>query len=98
MRPERIKDTLEVILQKLHSQGKNKEEALSDILMSQLAPEERAHVQPWSLRKGVFTLHIDSPGWMYALNLKKAQLLKELQARTNRETIKDIRLRIGRVK
>lgn len=98
MQPEPIAKTLEAVFKEL---SVSKKDALQDVYSAiwlLLDEKEKKHTRPWRLKGGVLTLHIDSPAWMHALNLKKARLLKQLQEKIGRDTVKDIRLRIGVLK
>lgn len=98
MRAEPIARTLEAVFKELSASKKDARQDVSNALLSLLDEEEKKHIKPQGLRGGVLTLHIDSPARMYALNLKKARLLKQLQERTEPRAVKDIRLRIGALK
>ena len=95
MRPEPIAKTLEAVFKELSSAKKDASEAACNELAALLDEKEKKHIKPQGLRAGVLTVHIDSPARMYALNLKKSQLLRKLQEKTGRDTVKEIRLRIG---
>ncbi len=79
MKAEQIAKTLEAVFKELSASKKDTQQMVYNELMAQLDEKERRHIRPGSLHRGVLTLYIDSPAWMYSLNLKKARLLKRLQ-------------------
>lgn len=95
MRAEPIAKTLQAVFEGLGASKKGARLEVCGALVSLLDEEEKKHIKPWNLQGGVLTLHIDSPARMYALNLKKARLLKQLQESTSPGAVKEIRLRIG---
>jgi hypothetical protein len=95
MQPELITKTLEAVFKELSSAKKDLSEMACNELTALLDEKERKHIRPQGLRAGILTVHIDSPAWMYTLNLKKAWLLQQLQEKIGRDALKDIRLRIG---
>lgn len=98
MRAEPIARTLEAVFKELTAAKKGAQEDAGSALLSLLDEEEKKHIKPQGLRGGILTLHVDSSARMYALNLKKARLLKQLQEKTEPRAVKDIRLRIGAIK
>lgn len=67
-------------------------------LLGLLDEKEKKHIKPHGLRSAVLTLYVDSPAWMYALNLKKAQLIRRLQEKISQDIVKEIRFRIGTIR
>lgn len=98
MAVEQIGKTVEAILKALSSAKKETKQVIYDTIIESLDAREKKHIQPYSYKNNVVTLHIDSPTWMYAVNLKKNQILKIVQEKTGIEAVKDIQLRIGVLK
>ena len=55
------------------------------------------HARPVSLRKGVLTVFVDSPGWMHEMTLQKRKLLKQLKRVFGKDKILGIQFRIGEI-
>lgn len=92
---EPIGNIIESIFKDLTSQKKEKERDIFNILLSQFNEQEKKHIKFLSLYKKVLTLKIDSPVWMYSINLKKPRLLKIAQDKIGRDMIEKIHLKIG---
>lgn len=97
MAAEQIGKTIEGILKELVSVKKETKQVIYDTIIALLDEREKQHIQPYNYKNAVVTLHIDSPAWMYAFNLKKKQFLKALQEKAGEE-VKEIKLRIGVIK
>lgn len=95
---EQIGKTVDALLKALQSDKKDTKQVIYDTILESLEENEKKHVQPYSYNNNVVILHIDSPARMYAVNLKKNQLLKKVQEKTGKEAVKDIKLRIGIIK
>ena len=74
-----------------------KEDLLKDNLGRILTKKEQNHVRHYSLKDTRLTLGVDSSAWLYILNFKKRQLLRNLnQIFQPDEAIIEIRLRLDR--
>jgi Dna[CI] antecedent, DciA len=98
MKAEPIAKTLEAVFRQISSAQKSHQQVIYEILNSELDKKELRHIQPWDFKDKALTLRVDSPAWMFSLNLKKAKLLKVLQEKAGKDIISEIRLRIGPVK
>ena len=98
MKAEPISKTIEAVLWGLSSAKKEARYIVYEMLLEALDEKEKKHAQPLCLEKKILTLNVDSPAWMYSLNLKKARLLKTLQEKVGSDVIKEIRLKIGILK
>lgn len=98
MKAEPIAKTLEAVFRQISSAQKSHQQVIYEILNAELDKKELRHIQPWDFKDKSLTLRVDSPARMYALNLKKAKLLKVLQEKAGKDIISEIRLRIGPVK
>jgi hypothetical protein len=58
--------------------------------------KELQHVALAYFRKGILAVTVDSSTWLYHLNLRKAQLLRQLTELSGE--VKDIRFVIGEIK
>ena len=76
---------------------KEKKDLLEDNLGRILTKKEQSHVRYYSLKDTRLTLGVDSSAWLYILNFKKRQLLRNLnQIFQPDEAIIEIRLRLDR--
>ncbi len=63
----------------------------SELVGSKLA----VHSQPWRMRGDVLDVRVDHPVWMQQLQLQKAGILREINARLEADPIRDIFWRFG---
>ncbi len=94
---QKIKDVvvgvMKSLAEKKEGQGVDHPQAW---LKKVLTKRELAHIKFNYFKKGVLGLHVDSSSWLYSLNLKKTQLLKDLRSLSG--SVKEIRFRLGEVK
>lgn len=93
---EPLKNTLETVMKELSA----KKNASSDAdwqqwLKKALTKKELGHIKVKYFSKGVLSLNVDSSSWLYALSLKKEELLTKLKK--EHPAIKSINLRIGEI-
>jgi len=94
---EAIKDSVARFMQALtQRQIAVPDGSLSGLLKKVLTKSELEHIKINYFKGGVLNLFVDSSSWLYNFNLKKEQILKQLQEEDKK--IKDLRLRIGDVK
>jgi hypothetical protein len=73
------------------------EDVLGDGLKKFLTKQERKHITRYSLKDSRVILNLDSSAWLYLINLKKKQLLKNLnQILEPGQTITEIFLQLDR--
>ncbi len=84
---EEIGNTVQAVLDRLK---KLRKDHPADKLKKYLTKEEIEHIKFSNLKKGVMTINVDSSARMYALNLRKKELVAKLG-------IKDLRLRLGEI-
>ena len=72
-------------------QGEGPGAELEKIIKKILTPKELKHIKISSLRKGTLVLNVDASAWVYALNLKKTELLDKIKL----DAVKEIRFRLG---
>ena len=94
---EPIKDIVRQFMRDLTTQKSGADEPLpSEWLKKVLTKRELAHIKFNYFKKGVLSVWVDSSSWLYSLNLRKADLLKQLGGLSR--DIQDIRFRIGDTK
>ena len=94
---ERIKDTLQSVMQELTATGgRVTGDGPEAWLRKVLTKKELGHIKLNYFRKGILGLNVDSSAWLYSLNLKKTSLLNKLKDFSSE--IKEIRFSIGDIK
>ncbi len=89
-----IKQTVSAVMAQLTAEhGRAVEQGPAAWIKRLFSAQERGHVQFAYYRKGVLGLQVDSSAWLYHLNLRKDDLLAQLQ-RLSPEA-KELRLRLG---
>lgn len=96
-RPESIKGIVDELIIKIEKKGPGKREKILNA-WQKVAGEEASHrSRPIAIRKKVLTVEIDSSTWMYALNLEKGRILKELKKELRQYKVEGLRFRMGEV-
>jgi hypothetical protein len=94
---EAIKDTVTSVMQGLQAKKtRTRGDEPGALLKKVLTKKELGHIKFNYFKKGILSLCVDSSSWLYNLNLKKEDLLFELNKKSS--AIKDIRFRIGEIK
>lgn len=62
-----------------------------------VGPQLAAHSQPWRMRGEVLEVRVDHPVWMQQLQLRKSEILSQLNARLEGDTIRDLFWRFGTI-
>ncbi len=94
---ERIKDTLQSVMQELTIKGGSVSgEGPEAWLRKTLTKKELGHIKLNYFRKGILGLSVDSSVWLYSLNLKKTVLLNKLKECS--PSVKEMRFSIGDIK
>ncbi|KPK42952.1 MAG: hypothetical protein AMJ78_00385 [Omnitrophica WOR_2 bacterium SM23_29] len=76
---ESIRDTIERVVEGWQDkQQKGTGDIIREGLKQYLTRQEQRHIKYYSLKESRVTLGVDSSAWLYLLNLKKRQLLKNL--------------------
>jgi hypothetical protein len=93
---ESIRATTQKLINNL-SYSKQKEDILKQGLRRVFSNKERRHIKNHSFNNRRIVLNVDSSVWLYLLNLKKEQLLKNInQTLKPTEAITEIHLRLDR--
>ncbi len=94
---EGIRGAVKEVMRRLETKKKTSPRASPQALLEQaLSRKELKHVQLQYFKKGVLSINVDSSSWLYQLNLKKADLLAQLEKKA--VDIRDIRFRLGAIK
>ena len=94
---DKIKDVVSSVMEEWNTKkvGGGKD-APAYWLKKVLTKRELAHIKVNYFKKGILGVWVDSSGWLYALHLRKTDLLDKLREVTG--DVKDIRIRIGAIK
>jgi hypothetical protein len=93
---ERIKETIADFMQELQKKAAKEGEGPEELLRKVLTKKELSHIKFNYFKGGVISLNVDSSAWLYSLSLEKEELVTKLKQYS--AAVKDIRLRVGRIK
>lgn len=91
---ESIKDILPQVIDSLNSGKPENAARINKLWSSVLEPKAVRHAKPAGFKKGILTINVDSPVWLFQLNFKRQQILENLQKEFKDLTA--IKFRIGR--
>ena len=94
-RPEDIKSVLKKVIGKIEKQGPGKKEIILNAWERVAGKRAAAHSRPVAIKRKILTIEVDSSTWLYALNLKKRHILKDIKRVLQQYKIEDIRFRMG---
>lgn len=92
---EQIKAIIHDVIEKLSTQGAGQNQDIQRAWQEAVGKKVYRHTQIKGLKDGKLLVLVDSPVMLFHLNLKRRQLLKELQ-KIDR-AISTIELRVGKV-
>lgn len=92
-----IKDVLSSVILKMSGEKKEKIGRIKDAWEAVLDKDARSHTRPAAYKANRLIVNIDSPGWMYELNLNKREIKAKLNEKLSKENviINEIIFRIG---
>jgi hypothetical protein len=93
---ERIKETVNGFMRELQNKAAQGGESPEELLRKVLTKKELSHIKFNYFKSGVISLNVDSSAWLYSLSLEKEELVVRLKKYS--AAVKDIRLRVGRIK
>ncbi|RJO65432.1 MAG: DUF721 domain-containing protein [Candidatus Omnitrophota bacterium] len=88
-----IKNTVQSLLSRWRSKQKPCKDSYERYIKKILTNREIKHITLNNFKSGTLTLYIDSSSWLYHLQLKKDQLLKQIQV--DCPEVRDIRFFLG---
>ena len=94
-RPEDIKDILSKLITKIQRRGPGTKEKISNAWQRAAGEKAEPHSRPVTIKRKILTVEVDSSTWIYALNLKKKNILDYLKKELGEDKIKDVRFRMG---
>jgi len=94
-KPEGIGSILKKVVEEIETKNPDTKEKILNAWLKVSGKKAQEHSRPISLRRKVLTIEVDSSTWIFALNIKKGQLVKNIQKELGKEKIQNIRFRIG---
>jgi len=93
---ELLKNTLETVMKELSAKKNASSDAdCQEWLKKTLTKKELGHIKVKYFSKGVLSVSVNSSSWLYALSLKKEELLNKLKK--EHPSVKNIIFRIGEI-
>jgi len=92
---ELIKNILPQIIDNLSSGKPEIQNKITKLWSRLLDPKVIKHAKPTGFEKGILTVNVDSPVWMFQLSFKRQEILTALQKEF--KEISAIKFRIGRL-
>ncbi len=92
---EGIKDVVLKVIRKIEKQDPGKKETISKVWKDTVGEKAARHTRPVGIKRKVLAIEVDSSTWLYDLNLKKRDLVKDLKKKLAKYKIEDIRFRMG---
>jgi hypothetical protein len=94
---EQIKDAVLEVMRGLDQKRTGSASDNPEVFLRKvLTKKELSHIKFKYFKKGVLGLSVDSSAWLYSFNLQKEDLLSRLKECAG--AVKEIKLRVGRVK
>lgn len=96
-KPIAISEAMEAVLKGLGG-GRGPQAGSVSAAWAKAAGEDGLkHARPVDMKDGVLVIHVDSSGWLHKLTMEKMRLLSKIKEEVGEESVKDIKLRIGRI-
>lgn len=92
---DNIKDIVNSVISNLSTRSQKGDDKLERVWSSVLEKKELQHTKLVGMRDGTVSVLVDTPAWLYQMNIKKTKILDRLQNEI--PDIKNIRYRIGKV-
>lgn len=92
---DNIKDILNQVVGQLAGRQRIPSEKVERILQNILEKQELKHIKFVGQKEGNFLIHVDSPTWLYQMNMKKNRILERLKDEISE--VKTISFKIGKV-
>lgn len=93
--PAEISSILSGVLRKVQKGGKLSLEEMAEVWRRVVGTEAAQHSWPRRMVGGRLVVEVENSGWMYALGLKRAQLVEGLMELLGAGRVKTLSLRIG---
>lgn len=93
---DQIKDIVKQVIGNMSSGKPEVHNKLQRLWQNILDKKATEHTALMGLRKGELVIHVDSPAWLFQMNLQKRKILERLQ--TEYPELSAIRFKLGKVK
>ena len=93
---DNIKDVVYQVVGKMSLRQPQTPEKVERILKNILNDKELEHVSLAGEKNGHLFIHVDSPAWLYQMNIKKNKILERLKDEVS--SVQNISFKIGKVK
>ncbi len=94
---QRIDEVIKSVIEKLEKRPQLTSDAIEKIWKEVAGEKAFSHTKPTSLRKKRLTINVDGSSWLYALTLRKSELLTGLKKKLGKDKISEIQFRIGEI-
>ncbi len=92
---DNIEDIVKSVIGQMAEKKLEDYQKIDRLWMNILNDSEQKHTKILGIKDGMVSVVVDSPAWLYQMNIKKNNILKELQAEI--PNIDSIRFRIGKI-
>jgi hypothetical protein len=93
---DEIKNIIPRVIQNISGKRAGQHIKLHHVWEALLPEKERSHAALGGFKDNRLTVHVDSPAWLFAMNLKKKKLLEAIQKEVPELT--NIHFKIGKMK
>jgi len=93
---DNMKDIITDVIGKLSQRQSFNNDKIQRLWCNILNTQEVQHTQLMGIKEGILSVNVDSPAWLYQMNIKRSKILERLK--TEDMNIKSIFFRIGKVK
>lgn len=90
-----IKNIIPQVIERLSNRQPSAQDSLEKIWKSVLKKEELKHVKLAGMNRGNILAYVDSPAWLYQIQIRKMKILEQLKKGIS--DIRDIHFKIGKV-
>ena len=92
---EEIKNIIPTVVKTLSGREPQKETKLQRVWDNLFDGKIKRHTKIFGIKEGKMIVYVDSPAWMFHLNLKKNKIVKEIKEEVSE--VKEICFKIGKV-
>ena len=92
---DEIKKLVHQVIEKISSQKPTTEVKIQDDWYKVAGEQARQHTKISGIKEGMLIVYVDSPAWLFQMNLKRVPILRELQK--EHAEIKKLIFKIGKV-
>ncbi len=94
-KPEQIRGVLGKVIKKIEGREPDKKERITDAWYKTVRNKAGKHTRPASIKKKTLVVEVDSSTWLYELNLRKTEIINNIQKELKDTEIENIRFKMG---